>query len=275
MRLAQPSRYSLASCFGIIPSMASFNWRSRGKAALFHLAGSALVAAAAAALVFMLWYPWPYTALAGGAGLFLLITGVDVVMGPVITFAVFDRSKGWPELRRDLAIVVLLQLAALGYGLFTMHAARPVALALETSRFRVVTANSVVADELPQAPEALRQLSLTGPIIVRTEAPVEPGEMLEAVEKALAGADIGARPKYWRPWGDTARKETLAAGKPLAELRTRYAARAAELDAAVARTGRPADQLRYLPVLSRFADWVALVDARTGDVVGYAPFDAY
>ncbi|HSV45661.1 MAG TPA: TfpX/TfpZ family type IV pilin accessory protein [Ramlibacter sp.] len=253
----------------------SFNWRSRGKAALTHVACSAIVAVAAAALVFLLWYPWPYTALAGGAKLFLLITGVDVVMGPVITFAIFDRRKPWAELRRDLAIVVLLQLAALCFGVYTMYVARPVALALENNRFRVVTANAVALEELPQAVAGLQQLSNRGPLIIRTESPTEAGEMLDSIEKALAGADLGTRPKYWRPWDAQARKDTLAAGKPISDLRVRYTARAAEMDAAIERTGKPAQQLRYLPILSRFEPWIALIDASTGDIVGYAPFDAY
>lgn len=255
--------------------MASFDWRSRGRAALIHLAGSALVAALAAALVFGLWYPWPYTALAGGTGLFVLITGIDVVMGPVITFAIFDRAKPRRELRRDLTIVVLLQLAALGFGLYTMVQARPVALALEGKRFRVVAANDVQEDEFPQALPEFRRLPLTGPMMLNTRTPTDGTELVDAVEKALAGADLGARPKFWRPWDATARQQALAVSQPLAELRQRYPERAAELDAAIARSGRTEAQLRYLPIVAQFADWVALLDAASGEVVGYAPFNAY
>ena len=63
--------------------------RARWRAALIHLGCSAVLASAAAALVFLVWYPWPYSVLAGGIGLFILITGVDVVMGPLITLVVF------------------------------------------------------------------------------------------------------------------------------------------------------------------------------------------
>lgn len=255
--------------------MKNFNWTSRAFAALVHAGGSLAIAATAAALVFLLWYPWPYTVLAGGVGLFVLITSVDVVLGPLITFAIFDRSKPITELRRDIAVVVVLQLGALGYGLYTMYQARPVVLALESNRFRVVSANAVVGEEIALAPSTLRRLSVTGPTVIRTEVPIDAGEQLEAIEKAFAGADLGMRPKYWRAWDATARQETVAAGKPLGPLRQRYAARATELDAAIGRTGLPEDQLRYLPVLSRFADWVALIDARSGDVVGFAPFNAY
>ena len=73
-----------------------------------HLACSALVAVAAAVLLFLLWYPWPYSVLAGGMSLFMLICGVDVVIGPLITLIIFDTRKPWLELRRDLLVVVML-----------------------------------------------------------------------------------------------------------------------------------------------------------------------
>ena len=72
------------------------------------------------------------------------------------------------------------------------------ALALETHRFRVITAVDVVAQELPEAPEGLRSLPLDGPRILRTEPPTDPEEKLAAIRSALAGVDLGQRPRYWR-----------------------------------------------------------------------------
>lgn len=246
-------------------------WRAAG----IHLLGSLLVAIAAAALVFGLWYSWPYEILAGGLDLFKLITTVDVVLGPLITLLVFNRLKTWRVLRRDLYVVVALQVCALAYGLHVIYLARPVALALEVDRLRVVRDSEIVHDELPLAPPSLRRLSWTGPVKVRTERPTDATELAEAIEKAFAGFDLGARPKYWRSWDDKARQQVLAAGKRLDELQARYPARRLELLAAVQATGIEADGLRFLPMLSQQDDWVALIDARTGEIVGYAPFSAY
>ena len=80
-----------------------FAWAERLKAAGIHLGLSLVVALLAAGLVFGLWYPMPFREISGGRELFLLIVAVDVVIGPVITLAVFDRRKRWRELRRDLA----------------------------------------------------------------------------------------------------------------------------------------------------------------------------
>lgn len=244
----------------------SRNWGGRARAAGWHLLASAAVAAAAALLVFGLWFPPPYPRISGGADLFLLLVGVDVALGPLITFAVFDRRKPRAELVRDLGIVALLQLGALGYGLHAVSLARPVVLAFEVDRFRAVPAAAVIESELPKAPPGLRRLSLSGPVTVSTHLPTDPDERFEAIAMAMGGADLGMRPSYWRAWDDAARQKALAAAAPLPVLSARPA-----LADAVAATGRDAASLRQLPLLARADDWVVLLDAADGDIVGFAP----
>lgn len=253
----------------------AFEWRSRAKAALIHLGGSATVAALAATLVFTLWYPWPYRIVSGGAELFALLVSVDIVLGPLATFAVFDRRKPWAVLRRDLGVIVLLQVAALGYGLHTTFVARPVVLALEGNRFRAVQALAVEESELPQAPPELQSLSLSGPRTVRTMMPTEGSEKFDAIQLGLAGIDLGMRPKYWRVWDEAGRREALASARPLAALLKRQPSPQPEVDAAVARTGLGVPSLVYLPLLARRTDWVVLLDASDGRIVGFAPLDGY
>jgi hypothetical protein len=254
--------------------MASIHWPSRLRAAATHLVLSGFVAAIAAALVFLVWFPGYFSTLAGGTGLFILITSVDVALGPLITLAVFDRSKPRRELVRDLSVVAALQLGALAYGLHTMYVVRPVALALEDDRFRVVAAIDVLLDELPQAPEGFRSLPLNGPWLVGT-APILPADKFDAIKLALGGYDIGTRPKYWRPWAEVGRQQALRNAKPLSALSKQFPDRHAELNAAVARTGLPPEQLRYLPVIALHAQAIALIDSRSGDIAGFADFDAF
>lgn len=255
--------------------MTDFAWRIRVRAALIHLAGSILVAALAATLVFTLWYPWPYRIVSGGSELFALLVSVDVVLGPLITLAIFDRRKPWVSLRRDLCVVVLLQVIALGYGLHTTFIARPVVLALEGNRFRAVQSLGVVAEELPSAPEPLRTLSLTGPRVVRALVPSEGNEKLDAIEQGLAGIDVGMRPKFWRLWDEAARREALAGAKPLESLIRRQPKPDPALDEALARSRLPVKDMVYLPLLARRTDWVVLLSAASGDIVGFAPLDGF
>lgn len=119
------------------------DWKVRLRAAAIHLGISALVAAAAAWLVFAVWYPYPYREISGGRELFTLIVVVDVILGPLMTLIIFNRTKPRTELVRDLAVVALIQLAGLGYGLWSVYAARPVHMVFEFDRFRAVHAVDV------------------------------------------------------------------------------------------------------------------------------------
>ena len=249
---------------------------SRALAATLHLGLSAVVASFAALLVFVLWYPAPFRELSGGRELFFIVIAVDVVLGPLITFAVFDRRKSRAELVRDLAVVVLLQLAALLYGLHTVAQARPAIVALEGSRLRVVRAIDLDDSQLAHAPEGLRKLSLTGPLFVATRRPTE-AERLESIERGLAGQDIGMRPEFWLPEAQAGAAYASAA-MPIDRLRTLQPKRVAELNAAIAAfttNGKPTGALGYLPMLARRTDWSALIDLKDGSVVGYVPIEGF
>jgi len=246
-------------------------FRYRLLAAASHLGISALIAAAVALVTLGLWYPGAFAEMAGGRRLFLLILGVDVVMGPLLTLIVFDIRKPRRELVRDLAVIGTLQLAALGYGLHTLYVARPVALAYEPGRFRIVIAHDVPLDQLDQARPEYRHLPLTGPWILGTR-PTRPEERLESLEKSLKGVDIGQRPERWRPYADS-RAEVLATARPVELLLQRFPDRRQDLLDRLAALKLDATRARFLPIVAR-GDWVALLDER-GDIAGYAPFDGF
>jgi hypothetical protein len=251
-----------------------FNWKERLRAAAIHLAISLAIAGLAAALVFGLWYPGAYRELSGGRELFLLVVAVDVVMGPLITFAIFNRKKPRTELRRDLAIVGLLQLAALCYGLWTVYVARPVHLVFEYNRFRVVHAIEVPEELLSKAPAGITALPLTGPTNLSLRQFATEKEQFDATMGALGGVSLSARPDLWQPY-EAARAQVLQEAKPLPALRQRFAARAAEIDAAVAATGRPASTLVYVPLAGRKTFWTVLLDASTAQPLGFLPLDSF
>jgi hypothetical protein len=233
-----------------------------------------VVALLAAALVFLIWYPYPYRDASGGRALFMLVVTVDVIVGPLLTFAIFNRKKPLKELKRDLAVVVLLQLGALAYGLWTVFVARPVYLAFEIDRFRVVHAIEVDEQLLTKAPQGLRALPLTGPRQVAVRPFKDANESGEATMAAVAGVSLSARPDLWQTY-DQARERVRAEAKPAALLLKRFPKEEARIKAALADSGRPVDKLSYLPMASRMQFWTVLLDSQTMDVVGFIDLDSF
>lgn len=258
-------------------STVSSHWKSRFSAAGIHLGISLVLAALAAALVFSVWYPYPYRDISGGRSLFFLVVSVDVIMGPLLTLVIFNRSKPISELRRDLAIIGLLQLAALGYGLWTVAIARPVHLVFEIDRFRVVHAIDVEPELLSRAPAEWQQLPLTGPTLLSVRDFKNANEDMDITMAALEGSQIGARPDMWQSY-EQGRPQVLAHARPLEDLKKRFPDRLAEIEAVLKSApskGQPAASVGYVPLVGRNTFWTVLLDTHTAEVIGFVSIDSF
>ena len=249
-----------------------FDLRSRSQAAAIHVLLSFGIACLAALLVFELWYPGAFRYLAGGRDLFFLVTSVDVVMGPVLTFAVFNRAKGWTHLRRDLVVIGLLQSAALIYGMHTVYAVRPVAMVFEVDRFRLITATDVNLPELPKAMPTYRQLPLTGPWLLGTRSPAQGQERNDAIFMSLKGIDVSQRPQFWQPYEQSV-ADVLKRSRPIAALTDHYSDRHNDIVERLHDMAVDPATARYLPVMAR-GDWVAVLDP-AAHILGYMPYDGF
>lgn len=239
-----------------------------------HLAISLLIAALVAALVFLVWFPHPFRELAGGVKLFLIIVTVDVILGPAATLIVANPRKSLRELRLDVLLISLLQVAALAYGLWTMVQARPVYMAFEVDRLRIVHAVDVDPTLLAQAPEQWRQLPMGRPQLVAVRPFRSDQERSDAMFAELGGATLGARPDFWMPFADAV-AAVKAEAKPLPELLQRKPDARPAAEAMAQQLGRPVDGLLYLPVAGRNLFWTALIDPATGMPLEYLPVDPY
>jgi hypothetical protein len=249
-------------------------WRDSFQASAIHLTVSLGIAALAALLVFGVWYPSLYRELSGGRELFILVVTVDVILGPLITLAVFNRSKPWVELRRDLIIVALLQMSALAYGLWAVSVARPVHVVFEMDRLRVVHAIDVPPELLDKTPLGINALPVTGPTLLALRPFKDSQESMEATMVALQGVALGFRPDLWQPYANAV-AEVLQAAKPVDLLKARFPAESDNIDRVLKGTGRDPQTLRYLPLAGRKSFWTAFVDPVNAEVVATMPLDSF
>lgn len=96
----------------------------------------------------------------------------------------------------------------------------------------------------------------------------------EATIAALSGAHLALQAQYWQPY-EASRAEVLKAGKPLSELRQRFAKQAALIDDAVRSAGRAEAQLLWIPLTARKAFWTVLIDAQTAQPLAFLPIDSF
>lgn len=239
--------------------------RHRLRAGLIHLSLSAAVAALVFLPIYFFWYPDVLYDYAGGKDLFLLIMGVDVTLGPLITTVIFVPGKR--GLMFDLAVIAILQLSALCYGVYVLFESRPAYIVFVKDRFELVRANAYPEGTL-EKPEAGKwaNLPLTGPRIIGARMPTDPNEQFDVALRGIGGVDIQLNPKYYVSYEDV-EGQARTKGERLQLLRERNPAHATEVDALVKYLGRKEEDLRFLPLRAGKVDLTVVIDAKTGEIL--------
>ena len=252
--------------------------KAASKAAFFHLLGSLLVAALAAVIVFGFWYPYPYGQLSGGLRLFLILMGVDVVCGPLLTLILFSPKKRRREVVLDMSLVITVQLAALAYGLHTAYQARPLFLVHELDRFRVISLQDYqgvdVVNDIAQLESHLRPTWSSGPVTVGVREPRDRDERHEVMlDSVTGGRDYSQRPDFYIAYDEAYAAKATSRAKPLSEFVAQFPSTAQEVEELAERHQIEVDAMLFLPVLHR-QEWVAVLNAQ-GAILGFLPGDGF
>ena len=207
--------------------MALIDWRKKLIAFCLHFLATAVLAAIAAALIFLVWFPHPFATMVGGTELFGLVVGCDLILGPLITLVIYNPRKTRRQLISDYSVVGAVQIAALVYGVYVVAGTRPVEVAFNRDRLEVVTARDIDAAELAaaRAPE-YHQLSLTGPRYVSIQVP--PADAQDALLQSVAGNEEHQRPKFYAPY-EAALEQIRKRARRMRRHSTRRCARRASL----------------------------------------------
>lgn len=234
---------------------------SRWKAAGIHLSISICTALVALGLMFGVWYPPPFFHADGAGKLELLLVGVDLTLGPLLTLIIFkSRKKG---LKFDLVVIATVQAIALVYGMSVVLRTRPVFLVAAVDRFVLVSASDLSAGDLASGskPE-FRSRSWTGPRLVAALLPTDSAKRSQILTSSLAGKDIERLPKYYVDYATNV-EALLVHAKPLDKLHPQDAATKSVVDKWLARHHRSRSDTVWLPMTAHFSDLTALLDKKT------------
>ena len=122
----------------------------RLKAFAYHLSISAVVVAIALTLIFGFWYKPPFSYVQNVYHVVLTLLCVDLVVGPLLTFVVYNPQK--KKLKMDLALIALMQVGALTYGLVVCYQSRPIYTVYNDGMFSTVMSSDYLAPELKKTP---------------------------------------------------------------------------------------------------------------------------
>lgn len=248
-------------------------WREKFIATGIHFLVTLMLAACAAALVFLVWFPDPFQTIIGGTELFMLVVGCDLVLGPLISLVIYNSRKSRRKLVFDYVVVGILQITALIYGVSVLSGSRPVFVAFSVDRLEIVTAREITDKELAAVSRpGFAKLSITGPRLVGIDVPE--AERTDALFEALKGNDIYLRPKFFVPY-EAMLAEIRKRARPISSLTARKPASAPLIEAAIGDTKLPADRIQWVPAHHNKGFLTALIDVDSGKPVGYVAVDPY
>jgi len=253
----------------------NLKFRDKVRAALWHFLITAIIGSAIAALVFLAWFPSPFATMMDGVRLFAIVLGCDLILGPLMSLVIFDRDKSRRSLIIDYAIVGALQLAALLYGVTIVAQYRPVYIAFTVDRFDVVSAGNIEKEDLNEATDPqYKHLPFLGPKLVVAVKPENSEERTQSIFLALAGKDISARPKFYRPY-DSKHAEVTNAIHSLNELFDRHPDQKQLVLDAIQQHHQDSQNIGWLAVKHPRGFWIALMNKQTAMPIDYLPVEPY
>lgn len=239
---------------------------TRVKASSIHLSVSVIIASLLFWLLITQVYPHPLLRAMGGVDIFLLLVGIDIILGPLLTFIVYKENKR--SLRFDLTVVVIVQVVALIYGIVKIWEGRPAFIVSSGGRFDAVQISEIPEEE--RVGPYFMDWSLR-PKWVAIKMPSDPEERSRMLDLALHGMDYQFFPKYYDDLSVNT-VERLERSWPITLLKKLNPDRLGEIDRWFQQRGvSPADSV-YQGLSARGEDMAVVMDKKTGKIIGVAPF---
>ena len=163
---------------------------------LVHIITSVIIAFLLTLLVFFIWYPSPLAIAVGVTHIFLMLLVIDVILGPLLGLLVYKEGK--KTLKFDLSVIILIQISALCYGVFSIEQGRPAWLVYNVDRFELVRKNELINTNIQQAQPQFQQPSWFKPQYAATEFAKDTQQRNdEMFAEVFSGISIAQRPERY------------------------------------------------------------------------------
>ena len=228
---------------------------TRWKASGIHFSISLMIGIFAFCVLYFVYYPQPYFEPAGASKLVMILLGVDIVLGPLLTLSVFKAGKR--GMRFDLAVIGAVQAAALIYGLSIMWRARPIFIVAVIDRVELIYAGDIDQVDFNASTDPdFSSPPLFGPKLVFTRRASPGDEQLELMDAATRGKDVQHYPKFFVQPSEQRLSDLLHSAKRFEDLPPATQSK-------LASTVQNYQTRQYLPFQGRSDAYVIVVDPET------------
>ena len=236
--------------------------KDKFKASLIHLVISTIIVIITLGLITYFWYPLNYLYISRFIQIAIVLVCVDLVMGPVLTFVVYNAKKA--SLKFDLSVIAFLQLAAIGYGGYMLFQNHPLYVTFTIDRYTLVTTQDAEPKKAQYNEYKISKLS--SPQLAFAALPETIEAKNELMLGVLAGAkDLDQRTDLYKPY-----LENLPAINAKAIETSRILAdkeNSPEVAKFFSKYGDNIDDYIFLPLNGQTRHVLAAVNKKTGQLV--------
>ena len=241
----------------------------RIKAFGLHLLGSVSVLTLILGALYFGWYRWPGWYLTDVSRVVMVMVGVDVVIGPLLTLIIADQKKPRRDLKRDIGIIIAAQLCALLYGSVSLWNGRPLYYAFSENVLQQVQAYDIDSKEAELGQNQNPGLAphwYSTPRWIWAPLPEDKEQAEKIAAQAVTGGDdVISMPKYFKPWEDalpTLRSQL----KKVDDVAYFAKSEKTNLKEKMKAAGIPTDQSNAMPLTGRGHPLLAVVDPATATI---------
>ncbi|CAN5879467.1 fimb protein [soil metagenome] len=239
---------------------------NRFHASGFHFLTSLSIGLLLLGLFWFVWYPAPMLMAIGGHEIFLLVIGIDIVLGPLLTLIVFKAGK--KGMKFDLMVIAVLQIGAMAYGVSTLLEGRPAYVAALGERFQVVQASELTDANLAKAKTVL---PWWGPQWVGTTMPTNKHDISILSAMSAVGGGAGHLPYLHVPY-DTMKATILEHAQDISIIEKNNPAQLHDIQMWLQDHHVTEDLVKFQPIKIRASVFPVILDAKSAKVIGIMPF---
>ena len=148
---------------------------NKSRATLNHLWPSLLILATLAIIILFAWYPYPFRQFGESGKFAALLILAAVCLAPALTWFVYKKGKR--GMLFDLWVIVIIQLAAIAWGTYSLYQSRPYFMVHTVDRFEVFSKRDMDVTQVTDA--RFLDKPLAGPILLYAHMPASTTVMIQ------------------------------------------------------------------------------------------------
>lgn len=237
---------------------------SKLKAFLIHLGISGVIYVVLLSFILFYWYPHPYFGADGGWQGVRILTGVDLVLGPLLTLIVYKSGK--PGLKIDLTLIGIFQIAALTWGMWIVYEQRTALVTFADGSFYSLTSEQI--EQIGDGARRIVQQTAKPPAYALVSLPPGKKERRQfTMRMAISGIPLFMLGHLYEPITASNLPDILSRSVDIEAYARDSADARAELNDFLHRHGQNVAEFAFLPLKCRYQDITLVLRRSDGQVL--------